>query len=179
MFVSCSCGRRHWGHRGAAGLLLTDPARTGVVLQLRSARVHHGGTWALMGGAIERGEDPASAALREAHEEARVDASTVTVKRTIAGTSHPEWSYTYVLAEAVRPEEPMLPGGSTWEAERTLWVDLEAVPDLVLHASLAEDWPRLREVLTGSQASRSDSAELERGAAPLPVEQVDPRGDGA
>src|SRR6478609_1767697 len=68
VFVSCSCGRRHWGQRGAAGLLLTDPGRTGVVLQLRSARVHHGGTWALMGGAIERGEDPASAALREAHE---------------------------------------------------------------------------------------------------------------
>ena len=121
-----------------------------MVLQLRSARVHHGGTWALMGGAIERGESPASAALREAHEEARVDAATVSVKQTIPGMSHPEWSYTYVLAEAVRPEDPVLPGGSTWEADRTLWVDLDDVPDLVLHASLDEDWPRLREVLTAT-----------------------------
>jgi 8-oxo-dGTP diphosphatase len=154
VFVSCSCGRRHWGQRGAAGLLLTDAARTGVVLQLRSARVHHGGTWALMGGAIERGEDPASAALREAHEEARLDAATVTVKQTIPGTRHPEWSYTYVLAEAVRPEEPVLPGGSTWEAERTLWVDLDDVPGLDLHVSLEQDWPALREVLTAPQAGR-------------------------
>jgi 8-oxo-dGTP pyrophosphatase MutT (NUDIX family) len=100
-----------------------------------------------MGGAIERGEDPAAAALREAHEEARLDAATVTVRRTIPGTTHPEWSYTYVLAEAARPEEPVLPHGSTWEAERTLWIDLEAVPDRLLHTSLAEDWPRLREVL--------------------------------
>ena len=55
-----------------------------------------------------------------------------------------------MLAEAERPEEPVLPGGSTWEAERTLWVDLDAVPDLDLHASLDEDWPRLREVLSGT-----------------------------
>ncbi len=121
-----------------------------MVLQLRSARVHHGGTWALMGGAIERGEDPAAAALREAREEARVDAATVTVRRTIPGMSHPEWSYTYVLAEAARPVDPVLPGGFTWEADRTLWVDLDDVPGLVLHASLDEDWPRLRDVLTGA-----------------------------
>ena len=41
-----------------------------MVLQHRSARVHQGNTWGLMGGAIEGGEDAAAAALREAHEEA-------------------------------------------------------------------------------------------------------------
>ncbi|MCW2848697.1 MAG: hydrolase [Marmoricola sp.] len=148
MFVDCSCGRRHWGHRGAAGLLLTDPARTGVVLQQRSARVHQGNTWALMGGAIERGEDAATAALREAHEESGVDAGEITVLRTVLGLQHPEWSYTYVLAETERPEHPDLPGGRSWEADRTAWIDLEAVSAFTLHPVLVGDWPRLRTLLT-------------------------------
>ena len=32
MWTYCACGERHWGRWGAAGLLLTDPGRTGVVL---------------------------------------------------------------------------------------------------------------------------------------------------
>jgi 8-oxo-dGTP pyrophosphatase MutT (NUDIX family) len=147
VYVTCSCGRRHWGPRGAAGLLLTDPERTGVVLQHRSARVHQGNTWGLMGGAIERGEDPAAAALREAHEEAGVDAGGVTVLRTVPGLRHPKWSYTYVLAETARPEDPDLPGGLTWEADRTLWIDLDQVSGFALHPGLASDWPRLQDVL--------------------------------
>jgi 8-oxo-dGTP diphosphatase len=147
VYVNCSCGRRHWGHRGAAGLLLTDPVRTGVVLQRRSARVHQGNTWGLMGGAIERGEDPGAAALREAHEESGLDPHAVSVLRTVPGLRHPEWSYTYVLAESVRPEEADLPGGTTWEADRTTWVDLEAVAALPLHPALAADWPRLLDLL--------------------------------
>jgi 8-oxo-dGTP diphosphatase len=147
VYVNCSCGRRHWGPRGAAGLLLTDPARTGVVLQHRSARVHQGDTWGLMGGAIERGEAPSAAALREAHEEAGVSAASVTVLGTHPGLTHPEWTYTYVLAETTRPELPDLPGGVTWEADRTLWVDLDEVADLDLHPALGADWARLRGIL--------------------------------
>ena len=110
-----------------------------------------------MGGAIERGEDPAAAALREAHEEAGVEAATVTVLRTAPGLRHPEWSYTYVLAEAVRPEDPELPGGFTWEADRTLWVDLAMVSDLVLHPGLGTDWPRLQGLLAaGTNRPQAD-----------------------
>ena len=47
MWTYCACGERHWGRYGAAGLLLTDPGRTGVVLQKRSRMVHHGGTWSV------------------------------------------------------------------------------------------------------------------------------------
>lgn len=100
-----------------------------------------------MGGAIERGEDPAEAALREAHEEGGVDAAAVTVLRTVPGLRHPQWSYTYVLAEALRPEDPDLPGGMTWEADRTMWIDIHAVPDLELHPVLLTDWPRLHDLL--------------------------------
>ena len=120
------------------------------MLQHRSARVHQGNTWGLMGGAIERGEDPAAAALREAHEEAGLDASTVTVLRTVAGLQHPEWSYTYVLAEAERPERPDLPGGFTWEADRTTWIDLDEVSGFALHPVLSDDWPRILAVLRES-----------------------------
>ena len=58
MWTYCGCGERHWGRYGAAGLLLTDPGRTGVVLQKRSRMVHYGGTWSVPGGAIEGLEDP-------------------------------------------------------------------------------------------------------------------------
>jgi len=100
-----------------------------------------------MGGAIERGESPAAAALREAHEEAGVDAAGITVLRTVPGLRHPDWSYTYVLAEAERPEDPDLPGGSTWEADRTMWIDLGAVSGFTLHPALSADWPGLHNLL--------------------------------
>jgi 8-oxo-dGTP diphosphatase len=149
VWVDCRCGQRHWGRHGAAGLLLTDRARTGVLLQKRSVHVHQGGTWGVPGGAIERGESPVDAALREAHEESGLRADGVAVVDTVVGTDHGDWSYTYVMGVATRPHEPELAvaGPSSWEAERTTWVDLDAVPDLELHPGLRSDWARLRALL--------------------------------
>jgi 8-oxo-dGTP diphosphatase len=141
MWTYCACGERHWGRHGAAGLLLTDPVRSGVVLQKRSRMVHHGGTWSVPGGAIETFEDPVRAALREAHEEAGIRAEELSVVDTIVGTDHGDWSYTYVLAEGERPEDPRL--GTSWEADRTSWVDLDRVGAHRLHPALRQDWPRL------------------------------------
>ncbi len=141
MYVYCSCGRRHWGVHGAAGLLLTDRDRSGIVLQRRSALVHHGNTWALIGGALEPGETPTEAALREAAEEERLDLATVRPVRTFAGTTHPEWTYTYVLVETARPEDPVLPVSGGWESDGARWVDLGDVPRRELHPRLATDWP--------------------------------------
>src|SRR3954449_525940 len=141
MWTYCACGERHWGRYGAAGLLLTDPGRTGVVLQKRSRMVHYGGTWSVPGGGIEGLEDPVRAALREAHEEAGIVPEDVTVVESILGTDHGDWSYTYVLAEAVRPDDPRL--GTSWEADRTAWVDLDRVSTRRLHPGLRADWPRL------------------------------------
>lgn len=151
MFVQCSCGQRHWGRYGAAGLLLTDRACTGVLLQKRSRHVHSGGTWSVPGGALERGEDPVAAALREAHEEAGLRSRDLVVDRTIVGTDHGTWSYTYVVAEAPRPEvaELRVAGSTSWEADRTTWVDLDEVGSYRLHPGLREVWPRLREELLG------------------------------
>lgn len=144
MYVQCSCGRRHWGRYGAAGLLITDPDRSGVVLQKRGPETHHGGTWALMGGAIERGESPMSAALREAEEEEGLAPDSVSVVRTFPGTVHPEWTYSYVLVEADRPENAFVSHGLGWESDGAMWVDLAAVEDRGLHPSLLADWPWLR-----------------------------------
>ena len=121
-----------------------------MVLQHRSARTHQGNTWGLMGGAIERGEDPVAAALREAHEEGGLSPSTVRILSTVAGLRHPEWSYTYVLAETPRPVDPDLPGGRTWEALRTMWIDLDRIAEFTLHPGLRTDWHRLRELLSSA-----------------------------
>jgi len=141
MWTLCAQGHDHWGRLGAAGLLLTDPERTGVVLQKWAPGVHQGGTWGVPGGAIDRGETTIEAALREADEEAGIDPSSLTVVREIVGTDHGDWTYTCVLAETDRTEEPFWSG---WEAEATLWVDLEDVSGLRLHPGLRADWPRLR-----------------------------------
>ena len=150
MYVHCSCGRRHWGLHGAAGLLVTDRGRTGVLLQRRSTLVHHGGTWALVGGAIEAGESPLEAALREAFEEEGLDPSTVTPVRCLPGTSHPEWTYTYVLVEAERPADPVVSRGGGWESDGARWVDLDDVAGFRLHPGLRGDWPRLLAGLQGT-----------------------------
>jgi 8-oxo-dGTP diphosphatase len=76
-----------------------------------------------------------------------VEASTVTVLDTILGTDHGDWSYTYVLAEAERPTDPRL--GTSWEADRTRWVDLDRVATRRLHPGLRADWPTLQVTLAG------------------------------
>ena len=69
-------------------------------------------------------------------------ASTVSVVETILGTDHGDWSYTYVLAEADTPQDPRL--GTSWEADRTTWVDIDTLNyEHRLHPGLQTDWPRL------------------------------------
>lgn len=141
--ISCRCGRSHWGRYGAAGLVLTDESRSQVLLQERSAAVLNPGTWAFPGGALERGETPTEAALREAREETGLDPRDVSALREVAGTVHPDWRYTYVLASTT---DLTLPDHESWETGGHAWVALE---DLAghrrLHPSLAHDWPALRE----------------------------------
>jgi len=148
-WVACACGRRHWGLHGAAGLLLVRRDAAGrardVVLQHRAPWSDEGGTWGLPGGAREPDETAAQAALREAHEEAGIDPADVAVRGEHV-LRHPDWSYTTVLADAVRPLDPTV---SDAESLAVAWVPVDEVADRELLAAFADAWPVLRARLDG------------------------------
>jgi 8-oxo-dGTP diphosphatase len=141
-FVWCSGGHRHWGTNGAAGLLLVDPDR-GILLQHRASWTHQGSTWALPGGAIQDGESPRTAAIREAGEEAAVPERAV---RMIAASTvdHGGWGYTTVLATA---RESVRERVMNAESTELRWVPPEEVADYALHEDFAAAWPELHEQL--------------------------------
>ena len=159
-WVDCTCGQRHWGRYGAAGLLLVwrreadqDPGvddGPDVLLQHRAEWTHQGGTWALPGGARGHDETPEAAALREAHEEAGLDAGQVTTGELVV-VDHGPWSYTYVLAGT--PTRAHLEP-SDLETEDLAWVPVAEVAAYPLHPLFEQAWPRLRDLVTG-QVSRS------------------------
>ena len=123
----------HWGPRGAAGLLV---ARDGAaLLQLRAKWVHRGGTWSVPGGARERGETPAQAALREAHEELGVEADALVVEGSHVATCG-GWPYETVLARPLG--ELVLRDHSESDGHR--WVDADDVATLPLHPAFRRAW---------------------------------------
>jgi 8-oxo-dGTP pyrophosphatase MutT (NUDIX family) len=131
-FVRCSFGHLHWGVHGAAGMLLFDPGR-GVLLQRRAWWVHHGHTWALPGGALEAGESPRQAAIREAEEEAAI--SPDAVRPTSATTvDHVNWRYTTVLATARQVVRERVANAESAELR---WVPPDEVAGLRLHRDFA------------------------------------------
>jgi len=146
-WVACRCGVRHWGRYGAAGLLLVRRPGPQVLLQLRAAWTHEGGSWAVPGGARDSHEDVVAAALREAHEEAGVEADRVDVLGELLGVDHTDWRYTYVVALAAGD---LTLSGPTAESEEIRWVDTSAVAELSLHPGFAGAWPRLRSLLAPS-----------------------------
>lgn len=144
MWVTCRCGRRHFGPYGAAGLVLRDAAGR-LLMTHRSEFVHFPGTWAFPGGALERGETPIGAALREAAEELGVPRDAVRVYSTVTGTDHRVWRYTYVLADLAPEVELRL--DPNWETEAVSWVAPADMADLALHPDLRGDLPALRAAL--------------------------------
>lgn len=140
-FVRCG-SHTHWGRYGAAGLLLITPDRDRVLLQLRSGRVLSPGTWALPGGALERGEGVEQGALREAAEEVGLEPADVTATGTRPGLVHPRWRYTYVLASTTTTD---LPDHRSWEVAEHRWLAVDEVSSMRgrMQTNLARDWPEL------------------------------------
>jgi 8-oxo-dGTP pyrophosphatase MutT (NUDIX family) len=155
----CRCGGRHWGVFGAAGLLVSRGRQ--VLLQLRGARSHHGGTWALPGGARRPGERPLAAALRESWEEAGL-APAALAPRWWVIADHIGWTYTTVGAEAAG--DP-LQGAGNWETDRLEWVAWEAVATWDLHPGLRQAWPDLL-ALAGRRATLIVDAANTMGSRP-------------
>jgi len=137
-------GQRFWGRFGAAGLLVHD-SRRGILLQHRADWSHFGGTWGLPGGARHDGESAVDGALREAAEEASVPRDAVSVLFTSV-LDLGFWSYTTVVAEAVRPFEALVADPESIELR---WVDVGGVTELPLHPGFAASWPELRARLAG------------------------------
>lgn len=136
-------GQRFWGRFGAAGLLVHD-LRRGVLLQHRADWSHFGGTWGLPGGARHADESAVQGALREAAEEAAVPPDAVQVLfESVLDLGF--WSYTTVVAQAVRPFEPHM---ADVESIELRWVPIHEVTDLPLHPGFAASWPQLRSRLT-------------------------------
>lgn len=141
-WVECSCGARHWGLHGAAGLMLWRAAGAGtvdVVLQHRALWSHHGGTWGLPGGAIATGESALEGAVREATEEAGIDPTGLRVHATRRLT-HPDWSYTTVLAEATADQQV---SATDPESLDIAWRPLADTADLTLLPAFADSLAEL------------------------------------
>jgi 8-oxo-dGTP diphosphatase len=148
-WVHCRDGQHRWGLFGAAGLLLWAPDPEGrplVLMQHRAAWTHHGNLWGMPGGARYRDETPIQTALREATEEAAVDADQVRVRGELV--QHPggdSWSYTTVVADTTEP----LPVQSNHESAELAWVPKSAVTALNLHPAFAASWPALQATTPG------------------------------
>jgi 8-oxo-dGTP pyrophosphatase MutT (NUDIX family) len=142
-WLDCACGQRHWGLHGAAGLLLFRTGSAGptdVVLQHRALWSDQGGTWGVPGGALAPGESAVDGALREAVEEAGLDAGALEVLGSTV-LDHGPWSYTTVLARATGPQDPR---PTDPESLEIAWVGLDDVPRRPLLPAFATAWPELR-----------------------------------
>jgi ADP-ribose pyrophosphatase YjhB (NUDIX family) len=141
-WVACQAGHEHWGRHGAAGLLLRCSGADGdlrVLLQRRAWWTHHGGTWALPGGARASWETPEAAALRELAEEVEMALDGVTVER-VHHDDHGGWSYWTVVATVTQLHQARPRGRETAEMR---WVPTDAVAGLELHPGFAATWPQL------------------------------------
>lgn len=156
-WVMCDCGRRHWGHNGAAGVLLArrDEATgrvTHVVMQHRALWSAEGGTWGIPGGAISDGESAIEGALRESFEEANITSQDIDVVGAYC-ESHGNWRYTTVFAFE-KPGHCVNPCAHDDESMEIKWVPIDDVPKLMLLTAMRTDWPSFRARLD-SLASRS------------------------
>ena len=141
-WVQCSCGNKHWGLNGAAGLLLLREGK--VLMQHRAPWVHNGDTWGIPGGARDSHETILEGALREAIEEIGINPSLITPLTTHLD-DHGPWRYDTVIARA---HEELVAHEVNEESHAVAWVEIEKVEELVLHPSFANNWPALRQLLT-------------------------------
>ncbi len=140
-WVECTCGSKHWGLNGAAGLLLIRDKK--VLMQHRAPWVHNGDTWGIPGGARDSHEDTNEAALREAHEEIGMDKHLVIPVETFTD-DHGPWKYETVIAIA-HPD--LVAHEQNDESLQVEWVAFEDVVKKNLHPSFAKTWPDLLAIL--------------------------------
>lgn len=149
-WLHCSCGRRHWGLCGAAGLFLVrlraeEDTPVDVLLQHRAIWSDQGGTWGIPGGAIAVGETARQGALREAREEAGIDPDDIDVVATMR-LDHRDWAYTTLLA-VTKPGHAIAPVVTDRESIAVEWVSLDKVAQLPLLRAFGQQLPLYRRAL--------------------------------
>jgi 8-oxo-dGTP diphosphatase len=148
-FMRCSDGHVRWGVFGAAGVVFvlrhpSDPSAPPLVmLQQRSAFSHEGGTWSCAGGAMDEGETPVEAALREASEEVGDIPAVHRVIGQYVFEPAEDWSYTTVVVEVDEAFGESL----NFETDAVEWVPVDIVDRRLLHAGFAAAWPHLRAIV--------------------------------
>ncbi|RFA11427.1 hypothetical protein B7R21_13310 [Subtercola boreus] len=154
-WVEDGTGRRFWGRFGAAGLLAHDPGR-GILLQHRANWSHFGGTWGLPGGARHEGETAVQGAVREATEEAGIDAGALRIRMT-STLDLGFWSYTTVVVDVTTPFEAAVTDAESIEVR---WVPVAEVASLPLHPGFEASWPVLQAELERRTVLIVDSANV-------------------
>jgi 8-oxo-dGTP diphosphatase len=140
-WVECTCGNKHWGLNGAAGILILRGNE--ILLQHRAPWVHNGDTWGIPGGARDSHESTIEGAFREAIEETGIDTNLLTPLHTFID-DHGSWKYETVIARA---EEGLVAREVNDESHEVRWVEIEKVAELPLHPSFAKSWPELQSLL--------------------------------
>ena len=140
-WLDCTCGQKHWGRHGAAGLLLV---RNGtVLLQHRAPWVHNDDTWGIPGGARDSHESIFEAAKREAEEELGIITNMLEPMGTFTD-DHGIWRYDTVIVQA---SEDLVAHEMNDESQQVEWVTFDAVSEKHLHPALARDWPKLHALI--------------------------------
>jgi len=140
-WVDCTCGNKHWGLHGAAGILIFRGSE--ILLQHRAPWVHNGDTWGIPGGARDSHESTIEGAFREAVEETGIDTHLLTPLHTFCD-DHGGWKYETVIARA---EQGVVAHEVNDESHEVRWVDIEQVSQMALHPSFAKSWPELQRIL--------------------------------
>ena len=145
-FLRCSDGHVRWGIFGAAGVVfvLRPPSMSPLVmLQKRSVWAHEGGSWSCAGGAIDEGETPYVAALREATEEVGDIPTQHRVLGEYVFAPATDWIYTTVVLEV----DEMFGSSVNFETEAVAWLPVDEVEHRPLHAGFAAAWPHLQAII--------------------------------
>lgn len=138
-FITLADGSARWGRFGAAGVLLrhTEGDDVAFFLALRSMHCHRGGSWAIPGGAIDEGETPLEAALREFGEEVGPLPASYEVAE-LHEDDHGGWSYWTVVLDVDHRFDP--PPVHSWETDDVRWIGAHEVLEFELfpefHATL-------------------------------------------
>jgi 8-oxo-dGTP diphosphatase len=142
-FITLADGSRRWGRYGAAGVLARHVAHDGPAFFLarRSDLCHLGGTWAIPGGALDHGESPLDAAVREFTEEVGVHLPSRGYELAdLHEDDHGGWSYWTAVVD-VPARFPV--GRLNWETTEARWVHAAELHALELFGAFEATLARL------------------------------------